>query len=1530
MSERSFLFQYAGDWPETHSGPIELRKTKKTYRAFFLAWLVIILSTVSFAQPLNNSLTACYSFMLGPGEPVNNLNGTVSSATLTADRASYPMSAYALSGSTLSYIELPNSVLIKPANDVSFSAWVRVDSVAPALIAFTRNTSTLNIGAYQLGLVTTTAGLCFQAGKANPTNYDLVTGTTAVVPGNWYHVAFTMNNISINLFVDGVQEATGGVSFLGYDYSPNANVYLGNSNDPLLNLPFKGCIDNVKFYNRAITAGEVTQLYNVDPSCTQVPLPNCSEVFYALDQNTRSVWACTWGIPLTISPTTLMTPKFANGLAIAPAFGFTAPNPTFWVEAEGTYWFHNGYYFENTGHSSQNASGMGGSQNYIFDISNSVITYSYNGTGSSTVMINSYVSPVAGPLDVIGDDLDNLYFLRTLSPPSLDVYNLQGNQICSYSITGIQNLWGGVGFAIKQNTVALYDVNTYYVGLINGNSINFTVVPIPPNGFVDFACCRLSTAFPSTVTASPINSVSCHNQTLTLTANSYQMPGSFLWSGPGIVGPNTGQSIVVNQAGLYSCSLTSCPGGSSYCVFNVLQGPVATTPTVTQTSSISCANPTAQLSVQPSSAPFSALWTGYGLNGALNQFSTSAVAAGTFSVSLTNTITNCSASATIEVLSEMPVYVSNSNICSGGQAIITPAGVQSATWAPGGTISNFLTVSPSISTVYTITGTTLSGCQLTGVAFVSVTPTPTLTTSSPSSTFCAGVAVSLGAAGAITYSWLPGSSTTATITVAPQTSTNYTVVGANGNCTTSTVVTTTVAPGPDLTPTAASPIMCNGLTNTLSASNAISYTWQPGNAGSASVAVSPSVSTIYTVSGTDGSGCISTSTLSMVVNPTPTVSIAPSLLSVCAGNSAILTANGASFYDWGSNSITISPAFPTVYSVTGYSLNCSATATVLVNVLPVPVVNAVSTVSAICLGFNNVLTASGNGQSYTWSPGGTISPSISVSPTTTINYSVTASGASGCTASAVVPVIVDTPTLITGPNGIGVCPGSTLSIFANGASTYTWSPINLQGASVVISPTVTSTYTVTGSSANGCTATATRLVYVLPEATVVVSASANSICLGSAVTMSVSGGVSYTWLPSGASQSVQSVTPQGTMVYTVVGSDWNNCKDTAYATVVVNPIPSVVAGAYSQTLCEGAATTLTVSGAESFTWQPGGFTTFSVLVSPIVNTIYTVTGTQGICSESRTLNISVYPNPIVTVENFSICSGQSATLTSGGASSYTWEPGGSVGSSLIVNPAVNSIYTVTGSSSVGCSSSAVSLVSVQPNPTLAAVASPSTLCRGQSATLSASGAQSYTWQPGGLLGAQVNANLLSSTIFSVNAESALGCAGTAILLVTVNPNPTLSIQSSASEICVGEVVTFTVSGASTYSWNGVAGGNEYTLSPVANVTLTVLGENAQGCVTTATQAQPVSLCLGLIDSNDNENDIVVYPNPTSGLITVSMPVNETRVVVSVVDLQGRILLSRETQFENPTIDLSEWTSGAYQLLIYRDSHATKRVLLIKN
>ncbi len=346
---------------------------------------------------------------------------------------------------------------------------------------------------------------------------------------------------------------------------------------------------------------------------------------------------------------------------------------------------------------------------------------------------------------------------------------------------------------------------------------------------------------------------------------------------------------------------------------------------------------------------------------------------------------------------------------------------------------------------------------------------------------------------------------------------------------------------------------------------------------------------------------------------------------------------------------------------------------------PLPTVSAFATMDTICIGESTDLMATG-ADSYEWNTGD-LTASITVSPTVTTTYTVTGTTTAGCEATADVTVVVNAAPVVTATaSQMSICLGLSTDLTAAGAVSYEWSTGETT-AIITVNPSVTTTYYVTGTDANGCTAEAMVEVEVFTNPVVDVTPSAAEICLGDDVTLTAGGADTYEW-NTGDMTAAITVSPTSTTTYTVTGTVAGGCTAEASVTVTVNALPTVEVTPASAVICEGDDVSLTASGAVSYLWSNGA-TTATIIVSPMATTTYTVTGTSAEGCEnvaSATVTVSA-PQAVDAGLDQTITGGGSATLTAtvtGGSGdfAYYWTPGGETTASIVVSPTDTTTYYV--------------------------------------------------------------------------------------------------------------------------------------------------------------------------------------------------------------------------------------------------------------
>ncbi|MBU0763630.1 MAG: PKD domain-containing protein [Bacteroidetes bacterium] len=766
---------------------------------------------------------------------------------------------------------------------------------------------------------------------------------------------------------------------------------------------------------------------------------------------------------------------------------------------------------------------------------------------------------------------------------------------------------------------------------------------------------------------------------------------------------------------------------------------------------------------------------------------------------------------------------SDGTVCTGESVTLTATGGGTYNWSGGA--QQGVSFVPVMTSWYYVTVTDAQGCTDTDSLQVTVNPLPAADAGSDVS-ICAGP-VTLTATGGISYEWNT-TETTANISVNPSSTTVYSVTVTDSNgCTDNDNVTVTVSGS--LTANAGNDVaLCYGESTVLTAIGGAFYYWNTTET-TASITVAPSVTTDYFVTVSDGGSCTGTDSVTVSVDTPPVVTITGNTV-VCAGEPVTLTASGGQDYVWSTASssatMTSYPFLSTTYTVTvSNATGCTASSGVSVTVNPLPSVDAGSDVSTC--GSPVTLTASG-GSSYMWNTGASTA-SITVNPSSTTTYYISATDINGCQGSD--SVIVTTGGTISanaGPDR-SICSGANAVLTASGGTSYLWSTGESTDA-ITVSPPVSSVYIVTVID-GACTDTDTVTV-VVDDPSIMPVLSVSSLpatCYGNnngSVDLSVSNGQSpyiYSWSNGATGQDIYNLAAG---IYSVTVTDADQC--TAQTVVSVDQPAgfnvNVIASAYSYCSGDPVIISMTPGGGQSpyqYYWNNVS-TDQSLSVQPDTTTVYTgwVVDADGCMSLADSVIISV-PLPIVVnlyPSAESVCEGEEVVITvewSGGVGVATVLFDGFITTPPVsVHPQQTTEYTVTVQD--GCRKTDETItVNVDPSPPISYFADYYSGCVPFTVTYhetSVEAGQTYYWHFGETGAVSVEKNpeytYTSPGTYDVTltVTSTDGCTAsdTCYPMITANANPVAAFEMDPREVTAVEgKISFTnySTGADSYLWD---------------------------------------------------------------------------------------------------------------------------------
>lgn len=477
--------------------------------------------------------------------------------------------------------------------------------------------------------------------------------------------------------------------------------------------------------------------------------------------------------------------------------------------------------------------------------------------------------------------------------------------------------------------------------------------------------------------------------------------------------------------------------------------------------------------------------------------------------------------------------------------------------------------------------------------------------------------------------------------------------------------------------------------------------------------------------------------------------------------------------------------------------------------------------TSLC-GSSPVKIFASGGSVYSWTPATGLSDSkISnpvATPLTSTKYIVTVSNTDGCSKTDSINITVNSLPLISRSNDTTICENSTAKLFANGGSSYSWTPVtgldNPNIAAPAATLSVSTKYYVTVINAAGCS-TKDSVNIIVKNLPVISISNDTSICINSTAKLVAKGGTSYHWFPAEALDnpdiSDPVATPLVTTKFYVTTTAANMCTKTDSVNIVVNNLP-IISKSKDTSVCINSGTQLYVNGGINYQWSPiiglDNPNIANPIAAPVISTNYYVIVTNAAgCSKKDSINVLVNSLPVITKSNdTTICYNSPAQLLVKGGSYFSWTPAATLNDANIANPiaspASTTTYQVKVPNNEGCSDIASIKVNVKPTPFITK-SNDSTICKNTSVKLFVTGGNSYKWFPNTSLDNSTGATAIASpsetTLYHIDITDINSCIYHDSIKVFVRPAAIFSVSPDNS-VCATKSQQLIATGGDNYSW----------------------------------------------------------------------------------------------------------------------------------
>jgi len=361
----------------------------------------------------------------------------------------------------------------------------------------------------------------------------------------------------------------------------------------------------------------------------------------------------------------------------------------------------------------------------------------------------------------------------------------------------------------------------------------------------------------------------------------------------------------------------------------------------------------------------------------------------------------------------------------------------------------------------------------------------------------------------------------------------------------------------------------------------------------------------------------------------------------------------------------------------------------------------------------------------------------------------------------------------------------------------------------------------------------------------------------------------YLWSTGATTSAISNINAAGTYSVTVKDAGGDSVKGAVALQAYTSPTSSQTVA-----ICQGQTFAV---GAHSYN-----------MAGTYIDTLKAAGGCDSVIT--TTLTVNAWPTIKITGKD-TICIGATTKLTASGGTYYAWSTGFN-GSFVNVNPTITTTYSLAVLSAAGCAKDTIFRVKVDSLPNVK-VSGKDTICIGSSTTLTASGANTYTWGPSSGLSATTGAVIIATPTTSashwIDGTAGVGCVTQIYVYLTVEPTLTITASVNPATIIMGDTTTLTASGAPTYIWKPTTAlsagkGSPVKADPSATTTYTLIATNG-GCTDSTTVVVTVNITTGVNNLATNSG-AALYPNPATDAITITSSIPGRQTLVDIYNING--------------------------------------------